>query len=301
MKCLTKIGFTLVELMVVIAIIGVLAVALTTQVTKIQDSARATKCKANLRGLAQAAQNYGIQEGYYPLAGSIEILPTHRIPPRYHGRRGWVSWTRGNSDAWPWGNQNESPNSHRNEMDRETWLDEKSYLSITNGELWRLVGKDIDIYRCDKHKGTGKGKIYRSYVMNGYFNYDKGGVQYTSEGRHAVENAVMDGKSAIRLMFAELPAQDTKTTQEFTDSVLEYEMNGDSNTKSESIGFNHFIAKRWVGHVAFVDGHVEGIVLPNKAKKGDGTPDYSHKDLINLTGQLCDGQEITSDLRATMQ
>ena len=303
MKCLKKRGFTLVELMVVIAIIGILAVALTTQVTKIQDSARAMKCKANLRSLAQAAQNYGVETAHYPLAGSLETMEMTREGPRYQGHPGWVAWTAGNRDAWPWGNNkgSQDKNSHWSEMTRETCFGEMGYLSITNGELWERVGKDASVYRCDKHKGVGEKKVYRSYVMNGYFQYDDKGGTTSGERRRTVEESIRDGRAAIRLMFAEIPAQEMREEKEFTDSVLEYEMDKEANKKKESIGFNHFVAKRWVGHVVFVDGHVEGIVLPSKAKKGDGTPDYSHKDLINLTGQLCDGQEITSDLRATMQ
>jgi len=65
MTCLARKGFTLVELMVAIAITGILAVALTTQVTKIQESARATQCEANLRTLTQVAPKYGVDSGTY--------------------------------------------------------------------------------------------------------------------------------------------------------------------------------------------------------------------------------------------
>jgi prepilin-type processing-associated H-X9-DG protein len=153
--------------------------------------------------------------------------------------------------------------------------------------------------------------------MSGFFDYDKGdldaGIQPLTrtigspKEEKKVADLVLDGKAAVRLMFAELPSGIESREPRFTDGVLEYEMasdrNGvtDINNKDESIGFNHFVAKRWVGHVAFLDGHVEGIVLPNTAKKANGSPNYEDKDLKNLTGQLCDGQEISSEIRAKMR
>ena len=315
MKWLRKKGFTLVELMVVIAIISVLAVALMTQVTKLQESARATKCKTNLRTLAQAAQSYsgGIGEYRYPTAGSYEVASV-TIPRDYSGYPGWVSWTKGNSSVWPWGNEkspiwkNSTSKPQGNGMSRETFFGEAAYISLTNGTLWEWVGKDTSVYVCEKHRREAervlKGeKVYRSYVMSAYFEYDKdrrpkvGGTT----GGPKMEDAINDGKAAIRLMFAEMPAQEIRKEERFADSVLEYDMNGNSNRKDESIGFNHQIAKRWVGHVVFVDGHVEGLILPNKAKKGTGVPDYGHPDLKDLTGQLCDAQEIKVSIRETMQ
>lgn len=327
MKCLTKKGgFTLVELMIVIAIIGLLSVALTTQVTKIQASARAAKCKANLRALAQVASNYGGDR--FPAAGSFEAQSSTdknagtednpNYKPVWYVKRGWVTWTSGGGPAWAWGKdnklgENESWDSHWSKYAQSpaTCYGNAAYISITNGVFWPLLGKDIRAFVCDAHKSLTKNvfgkEIYRSYIMNGYFMYDEGSVGVGTDERETIE-ALVDGRAAIRLMFAELPAHGARNEEQFTYSALKYDgledkddEDGYTNGKSFAIGFNHMVAKRWVAHVAFADGHVEGLVLPNTAKDKDGCPNYSDKDIRNLTGLLCNGREITGGLREKMR
>jgi len=324
MKRLEQKGFTLVELMVVIAIIGLLAVALVTQAPIIQESARATKCKANLRALAQAAQNFGIQGGSdnvhrYPTAGSYEI-EHFRVSGgsgsrrEYRGHCGWVAWTKG--ETWPWGKNKDSKSdkSQKDGMEIETSHGKRAFLSVTNGALWGLVGKDASVYVCDAHKvaaqpafGAGdENKIHRSYVMSAFFKYNDGNrTKMEDDGGKPIDGVTLDGRASARLMFAELPAQNVNTGERYQDSVLEYgRKRGEESLWhdeiEEVIGFNHKTAKRWVAHVAFVDGHVDGIILPKTAIK-DGNPNYSDTDLKKLTKQLCHGQEIEKEIREKMK
>ena len=67
-----KKGFTLVELLVVIGILGILSAVLIGSFAGGTESARAVKCLTNMRNLATACQTYGMSYGFYPLAGSIE-------------------------------------------------------------------------------------------------------------------------------------------------------------------------------------------------------------------------------------
>ena len=62
-------GFTLVELLVVITIIGILASLLLAAVTSAQESARRVQCQNNLKNIALAAKAHMAEHGYYPTGG----------------------------------------------------------------------------------------------------------------------------------------------------------------------------------------------------------------------------------------
>jgi len=291
-----KSGFTLVELMIVIAIIGVLSAALIAGIHKLQHIARAARCKANLKTLFQAAQNFGTDTGRYPAAGSYEWTVRELTPqPRYHGEHAWVSWTLGGGTSWPWGSGNSSTERHGSKMSRSVYFGNAAFISITNGTLWELVGKDAGVYVCEAHRTEAKKvlnpqseKVYRSYVMNHNFRWDNGNPQDPQHTDHVASKrwtheVIMDGKAGIRCMFAELPANDIQKTSKYADSVLQ---------NDEPIGFNHLLARKWVGHVVFVDGHVEGLIRPRNA---------SLDVLRKLTGHLCDATEIDKDIRDQMR
>jgi prepilin-type N-terminal cleavage/methylation domain-containing protein len=67
-----KSGFTLVELLVVISIIGMLMALLLPQIQSARETARGNTCRNNLRSLAVAAFNYQTRNGSYP--GYMNVL-----------------------------------------------------------------------------------------------------------------------------------------------------------------------------------------------------------------------------------
>jgi prepilin-type N-terminal cleavage/methylation domain-containing protein/prepilin-type processing-associated H-X9-DG protein len=318
-----KNGFTLVELLVVISIIGILAAALTSQVTKVRESAQAMKCKANLRNLAQAALTYagdshGSGSGRHqpsesmPWAGSYEAawatIANGRYVMTYHECPGWVGWT----GAGRWTSRDMQTSGQQKACffgDQSLELDrDPAYLSITNGVLWTYVGKDLAVYACDVHRlvakqAAGKNRVLRSYVMNGYFGFDhrvSPTPRNMPDGRTIrLDSLSARGSAGNLLLFAELPAfrgsshaRSVATDQYSADGVLETVIRGYATTKTEVLGFNHRVAKRYVAHVAFADGHVDVLIEPQGA---------SDNDLKELAKVLCNGDEIDQTLRDKMR
>ena len=298
-------GFTLVELLVVISILGILAAALTTQVTSTREAARAVKCKTNLKNLAQAALAYATEDHpdtdstmygdrCMPRAKSIEVFHFDRgwMKIKYRHYPGWVSWTwSSGGNPWP------SDDSQAGSMKAASFHGDSSvtYHSLSNGVLWKYVGADLDTYVCEAHRkacrskrvGSQRAPVSRSYVMNKYFDADR-----------YVGDLSTRGNAGALLLFAELPAytvqgggfvESVATDKDASDGVLDAQINGWAKLSSneEIIGFNHRVAKRRVAHVAFADGHVEAVVAPDK--------DLTLPKLKDLTCLLCNGVDLPAD------
>lgn len=75
-------GFTLVEILVVTAIIAVLAAILLTVFARARESGRRTVCASNLKQIALAMQQYvGDNDGRYPGFGPLPDNWRHAISP----------------------------------------------------------------------------------------------------------------------------------------------------------------------------------------------------------------------------
>ena len=92
-------GFTLLELLVVIGIIGILAGITLTQFSGVTEGAKASQCMNNLRGLAMATQTYALGHGddehFMPSAQTykVEYMRGKKKSRKteFYLRKGWIS------------------------------------------------------------------------------------------------------------------------------------------------------------------------------------------------------------------
>ena len=146
-------GFTLIEMLVVIAIILGLAAILYPALSKALESGRNARCSSNLRQLQLAALNHASGSGWLPLAASEWHDNGDGTKTHWHG---WVAWHNisGSSDSAGSGGNN-------------AWYGPNGYASITNGSLWGYM-KSEDVYLCPSFKFKsvcGQADPKRGYSM----------------------------------------------------------------------------------------------------------------------------------------
>lgn len=95
-------GFSLIELMVVIFIIGLLATVVLINVLPSQDKAMAVKARSDIATLAQALEMYRLDQGTYPDQaqglGALVAAPANLAQPQAYRPGGYVRKLP--SDPW---------------------------------------------------------------------------------------------------------------------------------------------------------------------------------------------------------
>jgi len=98
-------GFTLIELMVVIVILGILAGLIVPRLTDKPDKARVVKAKMQIENLAMALKQFKLDNGFYPSTEQgLKALvkePSIGKDPRNYPERGYMSQIPED----PWGNE----------------------------------------------------------------------------------------------------------------------------------------------------------------------------------------------------
>jgi general secretion pathway protein G len=111
-------GFTLIEIMVVVIIIGLLAAVIVPNVIHNVDKARVTKVKQDIQGLETALAMYRLDNSIYPTTeqGLAALVQRPTDPSISHWREGGYL-DRVSKD--PWGNDYhyENPGSHGKKFD----------------------------------------------------------------------------------------------------------------------------------------------------------------------------------------
>ena len=99
-------GFTLIELMVVMVILGILASMIVPRIMDRPEEARRTKAAVDIQALEQALQMYKLDNGQYPtteqgLQALVELPSTGRLAKRWR-KGGYLD--KGKVPKDPWGN-----------------------------------------------------------------------------------------------------------------------------------------------------------------------------------------------------
>ncbi len=162
-------------MLVVIAIISLVAMAMSSAVKGAQRTANAAKCQANMKNLHTATVAFFADKGGYPKASSYETMSRSPSGKAFHEHVGWVSWVpksggqrRDSNGKTPWQRNNNT--SHANDFYFPANFEKNMLQAVSEGSLYKYVGKDPMTYRCPQHHSTrGGATIYLSYAMNSWF------------------------------------------------------------------------------------------------------------------------------------
>lgn len=169
----TKQGFTLVELLVVLAVIGILAgmifPALKNGISKAQDE----KCRTNLKQLHTACISYANDHGgFLPYAQSFERVGD---TPKYEQLSGWISWAPSDCDLDTLKSYNGKPKPHSDKLFHDRGYGKYARFGVENGTIFEYMNESMEHYVCpaaekiSKEENKVKEEIYRTYAMNEYF------------------------------------------------------------------------------------------------------------------------------------
>jgi len=307
-----KKAFSLVELLVVVAIIAILAGVLLSSFSGGTESARAAKCLANMRNLAQAVTTSASDTAYgvYPCAGSYAQILADSDGLYYQEQRGWISWLSKDDPYSSRSAKKTKARSFKKCANVTPFCDsrEDADFALTNGVLWRYLSGNRSTYVCPIHQklaaANGSTMPLFSYVMNAYFGYDSSdGSDGIGDMRVWMSNGGI--KSERRLLFAELPfgieatsdanngldgsAAFSEASTTLLDPILQYKAtynskayNSEWKGKAEIIGFNHKMKRGYCAHVVFADGHTEKLIYPT----GSGLS------FVQLTALLCSAVDV---------
>ena len=103
---LSERGFTLMEILIVIVIIGILAGYIGPKLMGHPEEARRTKAKIQMEGIETALKIYKLDNGFYPsteqgLQALVELPTTGKLPPRWR-EGGYLE--KGKVPLDPWNN-----------------------------------------------------------------------------------------------------------------------------------------------------------------------------------------------------
>ena len=279
-------GFTLIELMVVVTIIGILIGLMFPIYTTLLRSAQEAQCQANLGQLAKVISAYcQANNGYFPLIGYVPL-----------GSSAYAA--KPNSSDWLYVPDREDKFALKSttimpvgDMERGLLVKNKligkleSFYCPTDMDLGLIRGKASTAINPDGtanlsgylyYEITGTKPIVRrpatSYVINSCITYDN--VTLQPDNLRRVRKFSEFG--AWTFLFIEESSSDTEH-DEMTSKCNNASISpADVRNRTRALTSRH----RWGGFVACMDGHVEWMPAGNPSSKNDG---YDAADPANFT------------------
>lgn len=223
-----RVAFTLIEMLVVIAVIMILAMLLLPSLSRAKESGRVAKCAANLHHLQMAVINYagGVVDGSLPAAVSSW---NQNADGTWSRSRGWVDW--GNWTSYP----TNGPVSG-NPTGTHAWNGAFGIRAITNGTLWEFMGTK-EAYLCPtfaQRSVCGVSDAARSYSMN--------------INRTYIPNAVTTNILTINATTVVLFGDDRNLTTSLDTQF---------DAATEIARWHSTTGSVGAGNVVYLDGHVE--------------------------------------------
>ena len=180
----TKEGFSLMELLVVMAILAILMAMVAPRAGNLIASSREHKCRNNLRQLQAAVMSHmNDQDGKLPKAMSHDTREPSETPNEewdYSEQRGWIAWS-----------PDENPSASTIDRLQGLWKGDRKHdpqepslfhdlgygrlarFGIEHGTLFDYMNRSFEHYACPvikaARKDASKGDVYRTYAMNPFF------------------------------------------------------------------------------------------------------------------------------------
>jgi len=252
MNTKNKKGFSLIEILIVVTIIGILMAIIMPAYQGVARRGRSVKCQANLKNLYTASMLYVKNHNRYPNAISRVWLDDDNSIDHVLG---WVHWSTDKS--WEEVYNNFSLGVTR-------WSGEDGLFCVTNGSIWSYTGKSIESYSCPEFKlldfddsnPPDKDKIYRSYVYNRAIDW------VAAANLRRMSSTLMFGEGAQHV----LTANNGNHTGEGWENENKWDgcfQPGKYKDRSFSAGRNNetlgHYHKDETSFIVFCDGHIERL------------------------------------------